>query len=274
MSARTLTLLLLAACGSEQPDDAPVADGVVQQPVSRAPQQTQDQLASDPNAMPVSGAVTCPDTPTGWTVEVYAIPLGDSTRSPDTLPDAAPITAAPVDDDGGFSMMVPRGARRLLVGRHPSGALAWGDLYGRYTEVVTEVVSLGLDCRIVPVVAPDGSRMASQGERVIEVVELELAPEEEAELAENQAWVGAVPAAPKVDAWGRAPEDMGGQETYDRIRARYRHRLTEEELNLLMPMLYQLSDQPRAADQLVDQTVQQRGSRDPRPRDPNLPEIR
>ena len=186
----------------------------------------------------------------------------------------APLTAAPIGEDGSFSMLVPRGARRLLVGRHPGGGLAWGDLYGRYTEVVTEVVSLALDCRVVPVPAPDGSRMASQGERVIEVVEFEPPPEEAAEMAANQAWVESVKAAPKVDAWGRAPEDMGGRETYDRIRSRYKNRLTEEELNLMMPMLYQLADQPGAADRLVDQTVQRRAADAARPRDPNLPEIR
>ena len=275
LSRTIVGLLLLGACSGEVAPDTPVDETAPEEaPVSREPQQTQAALAEDPNAMRVSGALTCPDDTAAWTVEVYAIPLGDSKRAPDVLPAAAPLTAVSVSDDGAFEMWVPRGARRLFVARSDAGGVAWGDLYGRYTEVVTEVVGLGLDCRVVPVAAPDGSRMATQGERVIVQPEFEPTPETAAELAQNQEWVESVAAGPKVNFWSSAPEDMGGQETVSRIRSRYRSRLTEEELNLMMPMLYQLADRPRESDQLVDSMIRERSVNAARPRDPSLPEVR
>ena len=61
-----------------------------------------------------------------------------------------------------------------------------------------------------------------------------------------------------MDVWGRASEDFGNRETVSRIRARYKNQLSEEELNLLLPMLYQLSDQPGSADAFVEDTIRSR----------------
>ena len=84
----------------------------------------------------------------------------------------------------------------------------------------------------------------------------------------------AVPAAPRVDAWSRAVEDMGDRETMDRIRARYKNRLSEEELKLLLPMLYQLADQPRSADAFVEDVIRSRDIEDRPGPSPALPEVR
>jgi hypothetical protein len=267
LAAALLACSTEPAALTEQPQEALSA-------VSAERLHTQEALLDDPNAKDVSGQVICPGAPSGWRIAAYAIPLGDRSRAPDSLPDGPPLTITEADEDGSFSMRVPRGARRLLVGLGADGALAWGDIYGRYTELVTDIVDLSLDCRIHPVPSPDGSRMASQGERVLETNTFELPPEVAAEMEENQAWVDAVPAAPKVDVWSRPREDFGGPETISRIRSRYRNRLTEEELNIMMPMLYQLADQPREADAMVDMLVRQRATDSPRPRDPSLPEIR
>lgn len=264
-------LSAVLACATEGTDDAspaqpPEPDG--------APQYTQAELASDPTARFVSGQLDCVAPAGDWTVEVYAIPLGDQGRAPETLPAGGPLTLTPVAEDGTFSMLVPPGVRRLFVGRHASGELAWGDAHGRYTEVVNDVVRLVLDCSITPTPAPDGSRMATQGEPVLDEVVFTPSPEAAEALSSSQAWVETVPAAPRVDAWSRAAEEIGSRETVDRIKARYNNQLSEEELRLLLPMLYQLADQPRAADAFVEDVIRARDTEDrPGPSSP-LPEVR
>lgn len=269
------SLVAVLACTTDEPTAAP-PEPAAEQPTS--PFFTQAELASDPTARQVSGQLACA-SPTGdWSIEVYAIPLGDQGRAPDVLPSGGPLTSAPVAEDGVFSLLVPPGVRRLLIGRHASGGLAWGDPHGRYTEVVNDVINLVLTCGIIPSPSPDGSKMAAQGEQVLEVLVFEPSAGEADAIANNQAWVDAVPAAPRVDVWGRASEDFGNRETVSRIRARYQNQLSEEELNLLLPMLYQLSDQPGSADAFVEDTIRSReaeaNARSEVSLPPSLPEVR
>ena len=133
--------------------------------------------------------------------------------------------------------------------------LAWGDPHGRYTEAVQDRVGLTLDCSITPTPAADGSLLSSQGQAVPQ----ERAPVVEASDPQMER-IMAIPAAPRVDVFSRSPSEMGGQETIERLEARYRSKLTEEELKVHMIMLYQLADNPQAADEYVNGVVADRGS--------------
>jgi len=80
----------------------------------------------------------------------------------------------------------------------------------------------------------------------------------------------AAPAAPKVDVFSRGSTEINAQDTHNRLKERYQSKLTEEELKLHMIMIYQLADDPRAADEYVNGVVSARDSVPANSNDPRV----
>ena len=249
-----MLLFLLACVGDEPPEVVALPDAVGEVSDGDTLRYTQEQLASDPTAITISGELYCEEGTGPWTVRLWSLRRADRERAADALPTGAVLTEATIDAPGPFQVYSTRSARLLVVGLSADSPplRAWGDLHGRYTEAVDDRIGFNLDCRITPTLAPDGTLMASQGEAV---------PPEPAPVATDDAQMNrlvATPAASKVDVFSRKPSEYGGVETVDRIKDRYRSQLSEEELRIHMIMLYQFADNPKAADEYVRGVVSSR----------------
>jgi hypothetical protein len=260
-------LWFLMACGAEDrvPDDVPVA--VVEVPAGPELRHTQDALASDPSAITLSGELVCDRAAGPWTVRLWSLRRSDRDRAPDALPTGEILTELTLDTPGPFSVYSTRSARLLVVGVSSDDppVLAWGDPHGRYTEAVQDRVGLTLDCAITPTPSPDGSLLSSQGQPV----EPERAPVAEGQDPQLDR-IMAAPAAPKVDAFRRGGTEINAQDTHSRLKERYQSKLTEEELRLHMIMIYQLADDPKAADEYVNGVVSARDSAPVNSHDPRV----
>ncbi|MFT5679821.1 MAG: hypothetical protein ACI8RZ_000726 [Myxococcota bacterium] len=249
-------LMFLLACVSEElPEE--VIEPDVPEDQAAGLRYTQEQLSTDPSAITISGELYCEAGSGPWTVRLWSLRRADRERAPDALPAGEVFTEITLDAPGPFTVYSARSARLMVVGVSADSPplLAWGDPYGRYTEAVDDRSSFNLDCRITPTRSPDGTLMSSQGE----VVQAE--PEPVAEDADPQMdRIVAIKAAPRVDVFRRKPTDFGGSETVERIEARYRSQLSEEEMRVHMLMLYQLTDDPKAADEYVRGVVTERGA--------------
>ncbi|MFM2247159.1 MAG: hypothetical protein RL071_3233 [Pseudomonadota bacterium] len=232
-----LTLALTAACGGGEEAAPPPEDGAA------AVDQKEDLAAPPPvapSAAPVAvrGQIQCPGTEGPWTVVAERVPSGLQ-QGTDTPVPPVQIAAVEIREGNTFTLEVPPGPRRRL--RATAGdRTAWPARGAAPWEIKGPVEGLVLDCSV-----PDAG------------------------LAE----VGRVPyARPKVseEAWVQARGGTGGldhlSEGYTAeageaaLRARYRGRLTEEQLNGMMPVLLQLGQEPERADALVAATLDRGGA--------------
>ena len=251
-----MLLYLLACVGEEPPEEVALPDAVGEVSDDDSLRYTQEQLASDPTAITLSGELYCEEGTGPWTVRLWSLRRADRERAADALPTGAVLTEATIDAPGPFQVFSTRSARLLVVGLSADTPplLAWGDPHGRYTEAVEDRIGFDLDCRITPTATTDGTLMASQGEAVLP----EPAPVVTDDAQMNR--LVATPAATKVDVFSRKPSEYGGVETVERLEDRYRSQLSEEELRIHMVMLYQLADNPKAADEYVRGVVSTRPS--------------
>ena len=260
-------IALLLACGGEEalPEAAPEEPlGLVR---ASELKYTQEALASDPSAVTITGQLVCDRGKGPWKIRMWSLRRADRDRAPDVLPAGEILTETTLASPGPFTVLSPRSARLLVVAISDDlpPVLGWGDVHGRYTEAIEDLSDVVLDCSITPTPAPDGSRLATLGV----VVQEEPEPAEPAGPDEQMERIIAIQAAPKVDVFSRKPSEYGGPETLDRIKDRYDGQLSEQELELHMPMLYQLADNPEDADEYVRDLVSQRA--DSRPS--NTPQV-
>ncbi len=197
-------LLSLLACTGEEPPQA-VVESLPSAP-SVEMRYTQEQLAADPTAISISGELRCDRGSGPWTVRLWSLRRADRERAPDALPTGDILTQLTIDAPGPFTIRSARSARLMVIGLSADTPplLAWGDPHGRYTEAVEDLTALNLDCDITPTRSPDGTLMATQGE----VVELEPEPTTEEDPQMDR--LVAIPAAPRVDVFGRKPSEFGG----------------------------------------------------------------
>jgi hypothetical protein len=231
-----LTLALTAACGGGEEAAPPPADGAA---AVRAEEEQPAPAAPDaPAPVEVRGQIQCPGTEGPWTVVAERVPSGLQQGTQTPVPPVQ-IAAVEIREGNTFTLEVPPGPRRRL--RATAGdRTAWPTRGAAPWEIKGPVEGLVLDCSV-----PDAG------------------------LAE----VGRVPyARPKVseEAWVQARGGTGGldhlSEGYTAeageaaLRARYRGRLTEEQLNGMMPVLLQLGQEPERADALVAATLERGGA--------------
>lgn len=252
-------LWLLLACGAEDraPVDEPVAvEDVV--PTGPKLRYTQEALASDASAISLTGELVCDRGVGPWTVRLWSLRRSDRERAPDALPTGEILTELVLEESGPFSVYSTRSARLLVVGVSSDAppVLAWGDPHGRYMEAVSDREGLLLDCSTTPTLATDGSRMSSQGQAVQAERPAAVVDGADPQLER----IMAIPAAPKVDVFSSDRSGIDGKQTIERLEDRYKSKLTEEELRISMIMLYQLADDPKAADEYVNGVISARGS--------------
>jgi hypothetical protein len=230
-----LALALSFGCGGGEegaplPEDG--ATGVDPKEELAAPALTPPSAAPAPVA--VRGEIQCPGTEGPWTVIAERVPSGLQ-QGTDTPAPPVQIATVEIREGNTFTIELPPGPRRRL--RATAGErTAWPARGATPWEIKGPVEGLVLDCSVP-----------------------------EAGLAE----VGRVPyARPTVseEAWVQARGGSGGLEHLGEgytaeageaaLRARYRGRLTEDQLNGMMPVLLQLGQEPERADALVAATLE------------------
>ena len=259
--------VLLACSGEETPLAEEVLDPV-EAAASVEVRYTQERLAADPSAVTITGELVCAEGTGPWTVRLWSLRRSDRERAPDVLPAGDILTQTTLDAPGPFTVFSIRSARLMVLGLSADEppVVAWGDVHGRYTEAVQDLSGLILDCNIHPTPSPDGTLMATQGTPVVEEPEPVVASGADPQMER----LVAIPSAAKVDVFRRRPEEIGGVETLDRIEARYNSQLSEEELLFHMPILYQLADNPKEADEYVRGVVSTRSSSSGKPNTPQV----
>ena len=240
---------MLLACGGAGEPPAPAEE---EDRAAEGVRFTQEELSHDPAAVRISGELRC-DGGGPWRISVWSLRSDERERAPAALPTSQRVTEVTLDAPGPYSLLSIRSARTLIVAT-AAERTAWADPHGRTMEVVSDIGSLVLDCTISPTPAPDGSQSATQGVRI--------APESLATTnvptGVDKSWLEEVSSAPPINAHRISTRDLGSRQTMSRIRARYKGRLSEDELAVNMIVLYQLIDNPREADAFVDKIVRSR----------------
>lgn len=227
-------LLLLAACGEVDVENAPqeaVADEAPASPSAAAP--GVEAAAPAAATVTVRGELRCADHSGPFVVEGYRVPSGLQRGTDEP---AAPVEVSRVEitDGVAFSIEMPPGPRRRVLARlgeraaYPArGAQPW--------DITTPIVGLVLDCGVgvegLPEVRPNRH----------------VRPQ-----ASGESWVtergGGSGGLHKGDGYSADLAEGA-------LRARYKDRLNEQELAVLMPLLVQSGQDPRATDALVDSVV-------------------
>ncbi len=235
-------MVLAAACSGAAPDTEDGQDDDKQDVLTVArptPAQTVGELA-DAGAPLVSGVIDC----IGGDWSVYAWRLHPSSqRDAQGLPAHPPEVEVVVGSPGTYAVPVPRGPRRFVAAiEATTGTIAWSDAEGRGLPVHGAIAHLDLDCGLSP--APEGVTSVPQGEPVTAALV--------AEARRPVQLISEDGGPPTLKAqMRRGGRHFGGVHTERLIRARYAHRLSEEQLRVHMPMLLQLADDPASADAFV-----------------------
>lgn len=232
-----MLLLLLAACGEVDVENAAqeaVADEAPASPSAAAPGvEAAAPAAAATVTVTVSGELRCADHAGPFVVEGYRVPSGLQRGTDEP---AAPVEVSRVEITEGvaFSIEMPPGPRRRVLARlgeraaYPArGAQPW--------DITTPIVGLVLDCGVgvegLPEVRPNRH----------------VRPQ-----ASGESWVtergGGSGGLHKMDGYNADLAEGA-------LRARYKDRLSEQELAVLMPLLVQSGQDPRATDALVDSVV-------------------
>ena len=236
---------LLAGCGGDPSQRVDGVDGDSEAERTFSAAHTVEELVSDGHPT-AQGSLLCADG-AGWTVYGWRVPMNNR-RDPRGLPVGAPEVSALVGEDGAYLLALPSGPRRFIAAiQDGSGRIAWSDPHARTFPMRTSLEGIALDCDLRPTAATDGSTVVSQG-----VVLGSARHDRESALNQTPLELTAVGSTP-VRNNERAMDNVKiGSEAHARIlRKRYENDLSEEELDVMMPMLKQLSDDPGAADRLV-----------------------
>ena len=194
----------------------------------------------------VKGSLLCTDQ-AGWTVYGWRVPTNNR-RDTQGLPIGAPEVSAPVTSEGTYTLALPSGPRRFIAAvQDDTGRIAWSDPHARTFPLRHPLIRLSLDCDLTPTPAGDGSTVAMQGERP-------RSPQPERGPSPNgtplaKTELGSTPA--RANAKELDHIQLGSRAHRTFLRRRYANDLPEEDLEMLMPVLMQLSDDPEAADRIV-----------------------
>lgn len=230
-----LALALSFGCGGGE-EGAPLSEddatGVDPKEELAAPAAALSSAAPAPVA--VRGTIHCPGTEGPWTVIAERVPSGLQ-QGTDTPVPPVQIGTTEIREGNTFTIELPPGPRRRL--RATAGArTAWPARGATPWEIKGPVEGLVLDCSV-----PDAG-----------LAEVGRVPYARPKVSE-EAWVQARGGSGGLDHLGAGYTAEAGEAA---LRARYRGRLTEEQLNGMMPVLLQLGQDPERADALVAATLE------------------
>ncbi len=213
------------------------------------------QAVEDAGGREVHGSLSCAlegqtlDGP--WSLYGWRLTSADR-RDDRALPLGAPLFEVELESSGPYRVALPVGPRRFLVARHHgTGTLAWTDPHARAFPVPGDLEHVDLTCVESITPAPDGSVVVASGDPIPEAYE----PEEQPEVALEDTPIGK--ARPSRFYNEARIGDGPGVHTEQAIQQRYQGEIDDNHLRAMMPLLMQLADDPKAADELVASTRKQ-----------------
>jgi hypothetical protein len=225
-----LLLAFLPACAEE-----PVSPDTEQDPTQKT-----DTIVPAPEEFHLTGRVDCAGDNSPWTIQLYRVPAG---LDPQTQAPRDPVLVHSVETDpsGAYSLPYQPGPRRRIKAvQDATGREAWPSSGETPFNLTEDPDPLVLNCTFTNQGDPQVLAAAAAEKQRQQTAVAQVTPTDLSRGAGSQLERLSSRGGPDADDLRSA------------IRQRYKGRLTDEQIDLHMPILLQLADNPREADAHVD----------------------